>query len=73
MLGETFLVPVDDAPSVLGATFVVVVVVPDARNALSGGKSGEKPLIRAESPANDVVEAEAAIGVGINACCAGCN
>ena len=62
--------PIDDTASFLGATLVVVAGVPAARNALSGGKSGEKPLIKAESPANDVVDAEAAIAVGINPCCA---
>ncbi len=71
-IGETFLVPIAEAASFLGATLVVVAVVPAARNALSGGKSGEKPLIKAESPASDVVETEAAIGFGINPCCAGC-
>ncbi len=64
--------PIDDTASFLGATLVVVAGVPAARNALSGGKSVEKPLIKSDSPANDVVEAEAAIEVGINPCCAGC-
>ena len=71
-IGETFLVPIADVASFLGATLVAVAVVPADRNALSGGKSGEKPLIKAESPASDVVEAEAAIEVGISPCCAGC-
>jgi len=70
-IGETFLVPIADVASFLGATLVVVAVVPDARNALSGGKSGVKPLIKAERPASDVVEAEAAIEVGIKTGCAG--
>ena len=70
--GETFLVPIADVASFLGTTLVVVAGVPAARNALSGGKSGEKPPIKAESPASDVVEAEAAIEVGIIPCGAGC-
>ena len=71
-IGETFLVPIAEVASFLGTILVAVAVVPADRNALSGGKSGEKPLIKAESPASDVVEAEAAIEVGIHPCCAGC-
>ena len=70
-IGETFLVPIAEAASFLGTMLVIGTVVPAAKNALSGGKSGEKPLIKAESPANDFVDAEAAITVGIYPCCAG--